>query len=160
MADIAGDPAWADGSEAIKTLALEHMMSARRFGFEQFFEPLYAVQRINTGLLDGTGAGLGIFTREILPLVKALRADDRFATAAIIRKTSPLLDRDALRDAGEAQQGLLDRAKGACAGLLALVDGQPSASLRDVLRYVAEHRLFTVPDVLLPFATADPDPAD
>lgn len=160
MADIAGDPAWADGSEAIKTLALEHMMSARRFGFEQFFEPLYAVQRINTGLLDGTGAGLGIFTREILPLVKALRAGDRFATAAIIRKSSPLLDRDALRDAGEAQQGLLDRAKSACAGLLALVDGPPPASLRDVLRYVAEHRLFTVPDVLLPFAVADPDPAD
>lgn len=109
---------------------------------------------------NGTGAGLGIFTREILPLVKALRAGDGFATAAIIRKTSPLLDRDALRDAGEAQQGRLDRAKGACAGLLALVDGQPPASLRDVLRYVAEHRLFTVPDVLLPFATADPDPAD
>lgn len=156
MADISGDPAWADGSEAIKTLALEHMMSARRFGFEQFFEPLYAVQRINTGLLDGTGAGLGIFTREILPLAKALRAGDRFATAAIIRKTSPLLNRDALRDAGEAQQGLLDRAKEACAGLLALVDGHPSASLRDVLRYVAEHRLFTVPDVLLPFAAAEP----
>lgn len=160
MADIAGDPAWADGSEAIKTLALEHMMSARRFGFEQFFEPLYAVQRINTGLLDGTGAGLGVFTREILPLVKALRAGDRFATAAIIRKTSPLLDRDALRDAGEAQQDLLDQAKGACAGLLALVDGQLPVSLRDVLRYVAEHRLFTVPDVLLPFAAPDPDGAD
>ncbi len=160
MAEIAEDPAWADGSEAIKTLALEHMMSARRFGFEQFFEPLYAVQRINTGLLDGTGAGLGIFTREILPLVKALRAGDRFATAAIIRRTSPLLNRDALRDAGEAQQSLLDRAKAACAGLLALVDGQPPASLRDVLRYVAEHGLFTVPDVLLPFAAADPEPAD
>lgn len=156
MADVSEDPAWADGSEAIKTLALEHMMSARRFGFDQFFEPLYAVQRINTGLLDGTGAGLGIFTREILPLVKALRAGNRFATAAIIRKTSPLLDRDTLSDAGEAQQGLLDRAKGACVGLLALVDGQPSASLRDVLRYVAEHRLFTVPEVLLPFAAADP----
>ncbi len=158
MADFTGDPAWADGSEAIKTLALEHMMSARRFGFEQFFEPLYAVQRISTGLLDGTGAGLGIFTREVLPLVKALRAGDRFATAAIMRKTSSLLDRDALRNAGEAQQDLLDRAKGACAGLLALVEGP--TTLRDVLRYVAEHRLFTVPDVLLPFATADPDPVD
>lgn len=160
MAEISDDPAWADGSEAIKTLALEHMMSARRFGFEQFFGPLYAVQRINTGLLDGTGAGLGIFTREILPLVKALRAGDRFATAAIIRRTSPLLNRDALRDAGEAQQSLLDRAKAACAGLMALVDGQPPASLRDVLRYVAENGLFTVPDVLLPFAAADPEPAD
>jgi DNA helicase-2/ATP-dependent DNA helicase PcrA len=160
MADIARDPAWADGSEAIKTLALEHMMAARRFGFEQFFEPLYTVQRINTGLLDGTGAGLGIFTREILPLVEALRTGDRFATAGIIRKTSPLLDREALQAAGEAQQGLLDRAKATCAGLLALVGKQPSASLRDVLRYVAEHRLFTVPDVLIPFAAADPDRSD
>ena len=155
MAEIAGDPAWADGSEAIKTLALEHMMSARRFGFEQFFEPLYAVQRINTGLLDGSAAGLGTFTREVLPLVKALRVGDRFATAAVIRKSSPLLDQDALMDAGEEQQELLRRAKAACDGLLALVDNASPASLRDVLRYVAEQRLFAIPDVLLPFVAPD-----
>ena len=35
-----------------------------------------------------------------------------------------------------------------------------AARLRDVLRYVAEHRLFIVPDVLLPFASADPDLVD
>lgn len=28
-------------------------MSARRFGFEQFFEPLYAVERIRTSFLQG-----------------------------------------------------------------------------------------------------------
>lgn len=55
MAELTGDPSWAAGAEAIKTLALEHLMSARRFGFEQFFEPLYAVERIRTSFLQGTG---------------------------------------------------------------------------------------------------------
>uniref|UniRef100_UPI0035650C6D UvrD-helicase domain-containing protein n=1 Tax=Roseovarius sp. TaxID=1486281 RepID=UPI0035650C6D len=44
MAEITGDRNWAAQSEAIKTLALEHLMSARRFGFEAFFEPLYSVE--------------------------------------------------------------------------------------------------------------------
>ena len=155
MAEVTGDPDWAAGSKTIKTLALEHMMSARRFGFEAFFEPLYAVERIRTGVLDGSGAGIGLFTREILPLVKALQAGDRFATAAVIRSTSPLLDRVALKEAGEKQHGLLDRAKVACDGLLALVSGSEMPTLRDVLRFVADAQLFTIPDVLAPFTGAD-----
>lgn len=155
MAVVTGDPDWAAGSEAIKTLALEHMMSARRFGFEAFFEPLYAVERIRTGFLDGSGAGIGLFTREILPLAKALQAGDRFAITAVIRRTSPLLDRDALEDAGEKQHELLHRAKLACDGLLALVAGSEIPTLRDVLRYVADVQLFTIPDILAPFTGAD-----
>jgi DNA helicase-2/ATP-dependent DNA helicase PcrA len=57
MAEITGDQSWAEGAEAIKTLALEHLMSARRFGFEQCFEPLYAVERSRTSFRQGTGAG-------------------------------------------------------------------------------------------------------
>jgi DNA helicase-2/ATP-dependent DNA helicase PcrA len=85
MAEITGDPNWTTQSEAIKTLALEHLMSARRFGFEAFFKSLYSVERIRTSFLQGTGAGIGLFTREILPLVTALRASDQFAAAAIVR---------------------------------------------------------------------------
>lgn len=160
MSELTDDPDWAAGSEAIKTLALEHMMSARRFGFEAFFEPLYAVERIRTGFLDGSGAGIGLFTREILPLVKALQAGDRFTTATVIRRTSPLLDRHALEDAGEKQHDLLERAKGACDGLLALFAGGEMPTLRDVLRYVAEGRLFTIPDVLAPFSAPNDAVAD
>jgi Superfamily I DNA and RNA helicases len=155
MADVTGDAAWSAGSEAIKTLALEHMMSARRFGFQNFFAALWVVERIRTGLLDGSGAGIGLFTREILPLVKALRDKDRFAAAAVIRRTSPLLDRKTLEDAGAEQRALLKRARTASDGLLALLDGADAPTLGTVLRYVAETRLFTIPDVLAPFTTPD-----
>lgn len=161
MRAITGDEGWAEGSQAIKTLALEHLMSARRFGFERFFGPLYAVERIRTSFLQGTGAGIGFFTREVLPLVAALRADDRFAVAAVVRRTSPLLDRKVLEEAGDNQSELLAAAKAACDGLLALVSTDPAPTARDVLRYVAERRLFAIPDVLLPFATPDvPDEGD
>ena len=155
MAEITADQNWAAGSEAIKTLALEHLMSARRFGFEAFFAPLYSVERIRTSFLQGTGAGIGLFTREIIPLVTALRASDRFAAAAIVRRTSPLLERKALEEAGDKQANILGKARAACDGLLVLVSGDGKPSARTVLGYVAETRLFTIPDVLAPFATAD-----
>jgi DNA helicase-2/ATP-dependent DNA helicase PcrA len=155
MAEITGDPGWAHGTAAIKTLALEHLMSARRFGFEQFFEALYAVERIRTSFLQGTGAGIGLFTREILPLVTALRARDRFAAAAVVRRTSPLLERKALEAAGDKQAAILGEVRAACDGLLALVSAEAKPTARAVLRYVAETRLFTIPDVLVPFCSAD-----
>lgn len=158
MAEITGDHNWAAGSAAIKTLALEHLMSARRFGFEAFFEPLYSVERIRTSLLQGTGAGIGLFTREILPLVAALRASDRFAATAIVRRSSPLLEHKVLEEAGEKQAYVLSKAKAACEGLLALVSADEKPTVRSVLEYVAKVSLFTVPDVLMPFATADEVP--
>ena len=159
MREITGDEGWSEGSDAIKILALEHMMSARRFGFEQFFGPLYAVERIRTSFLQGTGAGIGFFTREVLPLVAALRASDRFAVASIVRKTSPLLDRKSFEEAGEAQNELLATAKAACDGLLDLVSGDSEPTAREVLRYIAEKQLFTIPDVLAPFVAPD-EPAE
>lgn len=155
MAEITGDGNWAAGSQVIKTLALEHLMSARRFGFDAFFEPLYAVERIRTSFLEGTGAGIGLFTREIMPLVIALRASDRFAAAAILRRTSPLLEHKALQEACDKQLDILREAKTACDGLLALVSADEKPSARAVLSYVAKTRLFTIPDVLAPFATVD-----
>lgn len=155
MAEITGDQNWAERPEAIKTLALEHLMSARRFGFEAFFEPLYSVERFRTSFLQGAGAGIGLFTREILPLVTALRASDRFAAATIVRSSSPLLDRKTLEEAGDKQADILSKTKTVCDGLLALVSADKNPSARAVLCYVAETHLFTIPDVLSPFATAD-----
>jgi DNA helicase-2/ATP-dependent DNA helicase PcrA len=155
MRAITGDEGWSKSHNKIKTLALEHAMSARRFGFEQFFGPLYAVDTTKTSLLQGTGAGISFFTHEVLPLIEALRTSNRFAVASIIRKTSPLLDHKLLEEAGENQSEVLATAKTACDGLLALVDTDAKTTSRDVLRYIADKRLFTIPDVLVPFATAD-----
>ena len=104
MAKVTGDENWAVGNEKVKTLALEHMMSAIRFGFEAFFAPLSGLERMRTSLLEGTGRGIGFFTRELLPLAKALALNDRFAVAAAVRRTSPILDRDRLRAAGLDQR--------------------------------------------------------
>lgn len=156
MVELTGDQGWKPGEGKIKTLALEHMMSARRFGFEQFFGSLYGYEAMRTGLLDGTGRGIGFFTREVLPLAKALAAGDRFAIAAAVRQTSPLLDRQRLADAGEQQHEELARAKAACDGLRALLFAENPPTLRVVLRYVAETNLFEIPEVLQSFVPEVP----
>ncbi|RZI62554.1 MAG: ATP-dependent helicase [Rubrivivax sp.] len=157
MATIAGDLDW-QNSDMVKTLALEHLMSARRFGFVEFFEPLWGVDNLRTNLLQGTGAGLGFFIRDVVPLVKALRANDRFGATAIIKASSPLLDRATLQEAGSNQLAQLGKAKAACDGLLALITEQPEITAQAVLEFVAETGLFAIPDTLAPFVPTDAQP--
>jgi DNA helicase-2/ATP-dependent DNA helicase PcrA len=154
MATIAADPAW-QNSDSVKTLALEHLMSARRFGFVEFFQPLWVIDSLRTNLLQGTGAGLGFFIRNVLPLVKALRANNRFGATAIIKASSPLLDRAALQEAGSNQLVQLGKAKAACDGLLALITEQPEVNAQAVLQLVAQTGLFVIPDTLVPFVPGD-----
>jgi len=150
MAIITGDRGW-QSVESVKTLALEHMMSARRFGFVDFFEPLWSVDSLRTSLLQGTGPGLGLFIREVLPLIRALRAKDRFGAMATVRQTSLLLDRKALQEAGVNQLAQLAKANEACEGLLSLITTKPDVSAYEVLNFIAQQGLFIVPDSLAPF---------
>ena len=53
MARMTGDNDWLI-SEKRKTLTLEHSMAAKRMNFVELFAPLAAVDRLKTGLLDGT----------------------------------------------------------------------------------------------------------
>jgi DNA helicase II / ATP-dependent DNA helicase PcrA len=154
MVAIAGDPAW-QSSDTVKTLALEHLMSARRFGFVDFFEPLWGIDVLRTSLLQGTGAGIGFFIRAVLPLVKALRANDRFGATAIVKASSPLLELAALQEAGPNQVAQLGKAKTACDRLLALITEDPEISAQKVLEFVAETGLFVIPDALTPFVPGD-----
>ena len=136
MVTISGDPAW-QSSDAVKTLALEHLMSARRFGFVDFFEPLWRIDILRTSLLQGTGAGLGFFIRDVLLLVKALRVNDRFGATAIVKASSPLLELAALQEAGPNQVAQLGKAKTACDRLLALITENPEVTAQAVLEFVA-----------------------
>ncbi len=85
----------------------------------------------------------------------ALSVLDRFAAAAIVRRTSPLQKRKALEEAGEKQSDILSQAKSACNVLLTPVTANKQPTARVVLGYVAETRLFTITDVLVRFAVAD-----
>ena len=152
MAEVTGERDWAAGEEQVKTLILEHHMAARRFGFEDFFETLYQVDLMRTGLLDGSAPGVAFFTHNVLPVVSAMVEGDKFRTAALVRQRSPLLDRSHLEAAGEMQIDLVRTAKDATETLHALFNDENTPTLFDVLNDVAQSGLFAIPDVLAPFA--------
>ena len=95
MATITGDKLW--NSPDIKTLTLEHHMAANRMGFIDLFQPLYNHERLKTGLLDGTLPAMQLFTKRVLPLIKAKKIEDEFSVSHIVRKYSPLLDANVLK---------------------------------------------------------------
>ena len=159
MGDVTGDRDWAGGEKQVKTLILEHHMAARRFGFEGFFEALYPVDLMRTGLLDGSAPGGAFFTRNVLPVITAMVEGDRFRTAALVRQRSPLLDRTHLEAAGEMQIDLVRTAKDATEALYTQFKDGNTPTLFDVLNNVAQSGLFAIPDVLAPFARSVGDGA-
>ena len=151
MADITGDDGWEHGDGQVKTLTLEHHMAARRFGFEDLFNELHKIEQMRTGLLDGSAPGIAFFTRDVLPVVLAMRAGDGFSTAAHVRRRSPLLDQARLESAGNKQVELIKAAKCGTETLHALFADRRVPSLLEVLSNVSNSALFSVPDVLSPF---------
>ncbi|MFJ3009220.1 UvrD-helicase domain-containing protein [Pseudomonas fluorescens] len=91
MADVTGDAQWTVGVKGRKTLILEHKMAGRRMGFEGVFSPLYKVEHLSTGLLDGTLPILKLFFERVGPILEAAKVDD-FTLMEAVRLRSPLLD--------------------------------------------------------------------
>lgn len=152
MADAAADAQWASGIGGYKTLILEHHMAARRMGFDAMFLPLYKVDHLRTSLIDGKVPGLRFFSNDILQVVEAMRRDDQFAVAEIVRNRSPLLDKSVLAELGTDQLGQLAVAKAAVDALVNLWSVKTGPTFQDVLNCVAETKLFVIPDSLLVFA--------
>lgn len=146
MAEITSDNQWSGDSQEIKTLTLEHHMAARRGGFNDFFEPLYQISKFKTGLLDGTLSGIPFFSQQILPLVKSLQAENRFAVARIVKKYSPLVSADTLKTS-ESSLDEIRKADDAVKSLFSLWDGDSDPSLFDSLKAVAASGLFVMPEV-------------
>lgn len=156
MADITGDELWSGPDADIKTLTIEHHMAARRMGFADMFEPLYKVDSLKTGLLDGTLGGLSLFSDLILPLVNAKRDNDDFSVAAIVRNDSPLLHRAAFNGEHETQPlQKIKRAREAVEKLMLLWNDNNQPSFLDVLRCIAQTGLFEIPEALRPIAMRD-----
>ncbi len=147
MAELTNDANWKD-PETCKMLTLEHHMSAKRLGFEHVFRPLYKIDSWRTGLLDGSLPPMRFFIQSVLPLVEAQRVDDKFSVSRMLRKASPLLTAQALKEASDPGI-LLKQAQTGVEALLKLwQDGEPRCG--EVLRCVEEHKLFDLPETLIP----------
>lgn len=149
MAAITSDDQWSGDNQEIKTLTLEHHMAARRGGFNGFFVPLYQVSKFKTGLLDGTLSGIPFFSQQILPLVEALRAENKFNAARIIKKYSPLLSAEMIK-ASKVSIDQIRKSGDAQNSLFSLWDDKSDPTLMDILLTVADNGLFAIPDVFAP----------
>ena len=151
MADITGDSSWNAPHNDVKILTLEHHMAAKRGGFSSFFDPLYNVDKLKTGLLDGTLPGISLFANKILALMKEKSFGNKFAEARIVRKYSPILKKDALQNSSNSI-GEITKANEAACSLLALWNDENDPSLNDILKEVYNSSIFQVPDTLIPIA--------
>lgn len=154
MAQIAEAPAWLQ-AEGSKRLILEHKMAARRLGFLELYEPLDGVDDFKTGLRNGTLPALRFFTHEVAPLVRAQKAQDRFAVARLLRQGSPILS--SLKDDETADMAAaLGEVRQALARLMDLFNDNADPALIEVLRNIAASNLLSIPESLQPSALRDP----
>jgi DNA helicase-2/ATP-dependent DNA helicase PcrA len=144
MAAVTGDELW---KSDYKALILEHHMAAKRLGFSPMFESLSKVDRIRTGLLDGTLPGISLFAKQVLPLVDAMRSGDHFRAAMVVKRFSPILDSANLK-MEDQQLDRLAKAKAATDSLLSLWEGGNNPSFGDVLQSIHSSGLFEIPETL------------
>lgn len=152
MALITTDELWSGKGAEIKILTLEHHMAARRMGFSELYEPLYKIDKYRTGLLDGTLPGIHFFTQFILPIIKAKQSEDDFGVARIVKKYSPLLKKEVLKNSS-LQIEIIKRSNAAVISLFSLWNNNVDPKLIEILQNVSNSGLFPIPDSLIPIAT-------
>ena len=153
MAEITGDAAWQNEAD-VKSLTLEHRMSARRMGFDEMFAPLYSSSRLSTGVMDGSLSAVRLFTENVRPVLEAYNANDKYRVMALLRSLkSPLLDREALR-ATPTPDDPLAPIRGALDQLQALCADDRAPRFMELLQLIASTRLFRIPKPLRSFAEA------
>lgn len=151
MSAFSHDSKWEGPDADVKILTLEHHMAAQRAGFSAFFNPLYAVDKLRTGLIDGTLPGSSFFANQILPLIKAKQNNDDFTVARIARKHSPLVSKELLRNSSNSTEDI-GKAKTAVDSLFTLWDNNQDPSLNDILTKTFQSGIFQIPDSLMPIA--------
>jgi len=151
MAKVTGDILWSKSAE-VKHLMLEHMMAAVRMGFSEMFRALIASKRLNTALRSGDLPAVRFFSEYVLPLYQLEKAGASHSVMTHLRHAkSPLLDPFFLRT---VKMGVhpLNPLRSAISAAVDLIDINPEISFSEVLRCIAAHNLFSIPQSLAPFA--------
>ncbi|MFP7836579.1 UvrD-helicase domain-containing protein [Pseudomonas aeruginosa] len=146
MFKLTGDEKWCE-QKLVKTLTLEHRMAASRMGFLEAFAPLYDYESWRTSFLDGSLSVSRFFSEQVLSLVKAKQANDRFAVARIVKASSPRLTSAVLREFSDTKKYLGD-VNASIDALMGLWRDDADPTLLQVLQCVAKHELFEIPDPL------------
>jgi DNA helicase II / ATP-dependent DNA helicase PcrA len=146
MAELTNDKQWME-QKGNKSLILEHHMAAQRGGFSNFFNALYNIDKLKTGLLDGTLSGITFFSEKILPLINSLEVNNQFSVSRILNKYSPLMSKEQIEHS-EKPQTELKKAKESVNALYSLWENDSNPTLRSILKEINRSGLFKVPDSL------------
>lgn len=149
MAEFTNDIFWTDPKEN-KTLTLEHHMAAQRGGFSNFFNALY-VDKLKTGLIDGTLSSITLFSQRVLPLINSLEVNNQFAVSRILNNHSPLMIKEKFENS-ENPKVEIKKAKEAVDALYSLWENDSDPTLQSILKEVYRSGLFKVPDSLATIA--------
>lgn len=150
MCNLTKDAKWFKPNADVKILTLEHMMAARRLGFEPFFGPLAKVTKYQMTFLQGTVSELEFFTKEVLPIADSMKEDGRIALE-ILKSYSPLLSKQNI----ENPYKLYLRCREEAGKVSNKVN--EDHSIRKVVKAVWNSQLLTVPEVIRQASELTPD---
>lgn len=91
MKELTSDDKWSMEDNNIKILTLEHMMAARRLGFEEFFGIMRHVDKYSQTLLQGKVDDMDVFSKLSFPLIDSLKKGDNLYALNLLKSYSPLL---------------------------------------------------------------------
>lgn len=158
MAELTGDFNWNSlnndiekSKVGVKKLVLEHTMASKRLGFGSLFGHFRDLtEKNNQQLLDNHHKDIRVLVNEVLPLIRAIEAEDDYRIMALLKRYSPLLNsydpnkpfpdkefRASLRALAEAVKILLSKQQGGT-----------SMSLRDVISVLHERQALTLPAIV------------
>lgn len=147
MKDFTNDDKWEDYETDVMTLTLEHHMAARRMGFSTFFDPLYAVDKIKTSLLDGTSTSINLFSKIVLALYQAYINNNKFEVANVIKKHSELVNKQTLlKETNKLSAFHSTNEK--VNELMSLWGDGNQPTLLEILKKINETKLFKIPSTL------------
>lgn len=141
MCDQTTDAKWFGEELDVKILTLEHMMAARRLGFDLFFGSMAKVGKYKMSFLQGTVSEIDFLTKEVLPIAESIKGDGNTALS-ILKSYSPLLSKENKQDSYQLYFKCRDEVR----NVASLVN--ENKTIREIVKAVSDAQLLRVPDVI------------
>lgn len=141
MGEETDDTAWYENPSNIKILTLEHMMAARRLGFDSFFGSMSKVKKYQMSFLQGTVSEIDFLTKEVLPMAESVKQGGNTALS-ILKSNSPLLVKVNTQESYQLYLKCRDETDKVASMVF------ENKTIREVVKTVLDANLLTVPDVI------------
>lgn len=141
MSNDAEDEKWTGVDADVKILTLEHMMAARRLGFDSFFAPFNKVSKYQMTFLQGTVPEIEFFTKIVLPIAESMKGDGHVALE-ILKEYSPLLSKQNT----EKPYKLYLKCREKAVDVASMVN--ENKTIREIVKTISDSQLINLPNVV------------